>query len=385
MKSLYDLEFLIPLILLRGELKEIREGISRFQIAKMLAWLFVNSGIFSIEERVFVYRYGPYVLKFEDALADLLRRNILDAVKDSKGQIRFCVTDEGQRWVMSRLTEQNYRKSKSVIREIDRCLFIPISDLIIEIAEKSSLLKPIKYTIGHNELIRIFDWRNFGDGKIHGYHYTLLRSFYRLEEYFDSKRNEAQEKIEEGDGKYQVRIVDHSTILEVIRSEDLLKNTGDKHSIRYVFNKQNPRSISGNKFEGKNYIGHLWYIYSAINIIHVLAGLAPTIDEIARMCLTQYEYAIKKDISYSQIRKMREGTIRSDMQKLVSHGILNKRKIDSVHVYSIRARKITDSFASNTYSLLDASKMATLYGKEIKPSPANTSIIRQLRSSEKKS
>jgi hypothetical protein len=248
MKSLYDLEFLIPLILLRGELKEIREGISRFQIAKMLAWLFVNSGIFSIEERVFVYRYGPYVLKFEDALADLLRRNILDAVKDSKGQIRFCVTDEGQRWVMSRLTEQNYRKSKSVIREIDRCLFIPISDLIIEIAEKSSLLKPIKYTIGHNELIRIFDWRNFGDGKIHGYHYTLLRSFYRLEEYFDSKRNEAQEKIEEGDGKYQVRIVDHSTILEVIRSEDLLKNTGDKHSIRYVFNKQNPRSISGNKF-----------------------------------------------------------------------------------------------------------------------------------------
>lgn len=380
MVNLYDLKFLIPLILLKGKERGIREGMVRFQITKIVAWLFVNSEIRSVQKNVFLYKYGPYVLKFEDALADLLKRNILETVIDGKGYTRFCITDEGQRWVMSRLRDQNYKKSDTLLREIDRILFIPISDLIIEIAEKSPLLLPVKRTIGDKELIKIFDWTNFGDGKIHGYHYTLLRSFYRLEDYFDNEQNKAEKKIEEGTTDYLFRIIDYSIIPEVMHLESLFKDAKEKYTMRYIFSKQDPRSMAEDKLEGKNYIGHLWYIYSAINIIHVLAGLAPTIDEVARICLTHYEYAIKEKIAYSKRRKMRERAIRSDIQKLVKYGILNRRKIDKVYLYSIKTKNIID-YTQQTYSLLDARKITTLY-EEIRPSPASIDVVRQIRAGE---
>lgn len=382
MRNLYDLDFLISLVIWRGLLKGIKEGLVRFQIAKIVAWLFVNSEISSVQESVFLYRYGPYVLKFEDALADLVRRNVLEVVTENKGQTRFALTDEGQRWIMSRLRDQEYKNIDSLIREIDMVLFTPISDLMIGIAEKSPLLKPTRRFIGGKELIRIFDWRNFGDGKVHGYHYTLLRSFYGLEDYFDSERIEAEKKIEEGDIEYQVRIVDYSAIPEVMYSEDLLKNVKERHTVRYIFKKQDPRSVNVDKFEGKNYVGHLWYIYSAIGIIHVLAGLAPTADEVARMCLTDYEHAMKREISYSEKRKMREGAIRSDLQKLTKYDILNKTELNRTYFYSIRAKAIIDSFAPHTYSLLSAEEIKSLYEREIRPSPANISTMRRIRARE---
>lgn len=382
MKNFYELDLLIPLILSRGISHGLKKGMGRFQITKIISSIFTNSGIYSIQKSVFIYKYGPYILKFEDALADLVRRNIMEVITDDEGQTRFCITEDGQRWVMARLRDQ-YKNTAAPVKEIDRCIFTPISELIIEIAEKSPLLNPTRRVIGNKELIRVFDWKNFGDGKIHGYHYTLLRSFYRLEDYFDDKRNKADKKIEEGNADYQFRIVDYSAIPKAMYSEDL-KNTKENRTIRYIFNKQDPKSIAEDKFEGKNYIGHLWYIYSAINIIHVLAGLAPTIDEIARMCLTQYEYAIKGDTPYSQRRRMREGAIRSDMQKLVKYATLNKRKVDKLYIYSIRAKEIIDNFTSNTYSLLNAKKIMSLYGEEIRPLPDNIEIIKQIRSNETK-
>jgi hypothetical protein len=375
----YEFDFLISLIILRGKLNGIKEGMTRFHIAKVLAWVLVNSEVRSIQANVFIYKYGPYVLKFEGALAELMRRNIMEIVKDKEGQTRFCITEEGQSWVMARLRDQNYKKSATILREIDNYLFIPIPDLIMEIAEKSPLLCPIKRKIGDRELIRIFDWKNFGDGKIHGYHYTLLRSFYGLENYFDKERNKAEERIERGNTNYQFRIVDYSTIAEVLQSNDI-KNISEKHSICYLFNKENPKNIRENKFEAKNYIGHLWYIYGAINIIHVLAGLAPTIDEIARVCLTHYEYAIKEGVPYPERRRMREGAIRSDIQKLVKYGILNKKKVSKRYVYSIRAKKIIDSVILKEYSLLDDKKIKDLYEKNIRPSPKNAKLIKQIRS-----
>jgi len=381
-KDFYDLDFLIPLILSRRMHHGLEKGMGRFQITKIIAWLFVDSDIYSIQKSVFIYRYGPYILKFEDALADLVKRNIMKVIADDEGHKQFCITEDGQRWVVSRLRDQNYRKNTSLLREIDRCLFTSISDLMMEIAEKSPLLQPVKYKIGDKELVRIFDWRNFGDGKIHGYHYTLLRSFYGLEDYFDSERNNADKKVEEGDTNYHFRIIDYSAIPEIMYSEDLLKNEKEKRTIRHIFNKQNPRSITENKFEGKNFVGHLWYIYSAINIIHVLASLAPNIDEIARMCLTHYEYALKENTPYSKRRKMREGAIRSDMQKLVKHGFLNRRKVGKIYVYSIRTKRIDDNFTSDRYSVLDAWKIERLYTSEIKPSHKNLAIVKQIKSNE---
>ena len=100
MKDLYDLDFLIPLVLLRGKLSGMKEGLVRFKIAKIAAWLLVSSEISSVQEGVFLYRFGPYLLGFEDALADLVRKNILEVIIDAGGQTRFCLTDEGQRCVL---------------------------------------------------------------------------------------------------------------------------------------------------------------------------------------------------------------------------------------------------------------------------------------------
>lgn len=382
MKSLYDLDFLIPLVLFRGKLKGIREGVVRFQIAKVVAWIFVNSRICSVQESVFIYRYGPYILKFEDALADLLRRNILEVITDSEGQKRFCITDEGQRWIISRLRDQDYRKNHTIIEEIDRCIFTPIPDLIMEIAGKSPLLHPTKRSIGNKELIKVFDWRNFGDGRVHGYHYTLLRSFYKLEDHFHKEFHKACAKIEDGENDYRYRIVDYSTIPETITSQDLFKDKEEKHTMRYIFNKNDPRSIKEDKFEGKNYIGNLWYVYSAVNITHILAQLAPTINEVARICLTLYEYAMEQDVPFPDIRKMRESAIRPDMHKLMKFGLLNKKKIGRCYVYTIRAKKIIDTFTSDTYSLLSEDRIRQLYKEIVRPDDQNISIIREIISDE---
>ncbi|MBU7038377.1 MAG: hypothetical protein HXS52_10635 [Theionarchaea archaeon] len=378
MIDFYELSFLIPLILLHARENSIRGGLGRFQIAKISAWLLVNSGICSLQERVFIYKFGPYISGFENALADLIRRNIIEIIIDSEGQTRFCITEDGKRWIMSRLRDQDSSGSEVKAAEIDRILFTPLSDLIVDLVEKSPFFKPIKYVIGDKELIRIFDWTNFGDGRIHSYHYTLLRSFYRLEDYFDRERYEAETKMTENDTDYQLRIIDNSAIPNTMHLEDLIQNCKEKHTIRYIFNKENPRSVAEDKFEGKNYIGHLWYVYSAIDIIHTLAGLAPTIDEIARVCLTNYEYSIKKRHDYSKRRKMREGAIRSDMQKLVKYGILNRGKVNRMFIYSIRARRIVDSYTSQTYSLLNPEKIRNLYEEVIRPSPANAEIIKQI-------
>lgn len=117
--------------------------------------------------------------------------------------------------------------------------------------------------------------------------------------------------------------------------------------------------------------------------MNALAGLAPTIDEVSRMCLTHYDYAIKECIPYSKRRKMRERIIRSDMQKLTEYGIINRRKVGKTYIYNIRAKKIIDNYTSYTYSLLDAHRMRTLYEEEIRPSPKNIDIMRQIRNREK--
>ena len=378
MKDLYDLDFLIPLVLLRGKLSGMKEGLVRFKIAKIAAWLLVSSEISSVQEGVFLYRFGPYLLGFEDALADLVRKNILEVIIDAGGQTRFCLTDEGQRWILSRLRDGNYKRTSALEREIDRCIFTPIPDLIMEIAEKSPFFNPTKRSIGDKELIRFFDWRNVGDGKVHGYHYTLLRSFYRLEDHFHEEFRKACAKIEAGESDYRYRSVDYSVIPDVIASDCFFKDKGKEHTMRYIFNKGNPRSIREDKFEGKNYIGNLWYIYSAINIIHVLTNLAPTIDEIARVCLALYEYAVEREVSFSDIRKMRESAIRPDMHRLVKYGILTRKKIKRHHIYTIRAKKIIDSFTSNTYSVLDENKIIYLYNEKIRPKDPNISFIKEI-------
>lgn len=383
MKSIYDLDFLISLIFLRGKRKG-KEDMGRFRIAKTASRFLVNSETISILESVFIYRYGPYVLKFEDALADLIRRNILEIMIDDKGRTRFCLTDDGQRWIMSRLRDENYRITPELGREIDRYIFAPIPDLIMEIAEKSPLLHPIKRGIGNKQLIRVFDWRNTGDGKVHGYHYTLLRSFYRLEDYFAEEFNQALARIEGGEDEYRHRIVDYSTIPEVITSEHLFKDKKEKHTMRYIFNKNDPKSIKEDKFEGKNYIGNLWYIYNAVNIIHILASIAPTIDEIARICLTLYEYAMEQDIPFPEIRRMRESAIRPDIHKLTRFELFNKKKIGRYHVYTIRAKKIIDTSTSDIYLLLGEDRIRHLYNEKVRPSDQNMSIIRRIISDERK-
>lgn len=380
MKHLYSLDFLITLILLKGKLRGIKEGMGRFQIAKLAAWLSVNSEISSIQEVVFIYKHGPYLLRFEDALADLVRRNILECVTDKEGQTRLCITREGEKWILARLRSQNYNDMTKLTEEIEKYLFTRPSDLIMEIAEKSPLLNPVRKIIGGRELIRIFDWRDFGDKRIHGYHYTLLRSFFRLEEYFDNKWIEAQKKIEDGNLEYKPRMVDYAAIPNVVYTEDLFSSLKEKHTIRYIFSKQDPRSLTVDKFEAKNYIGHLWYVYSTINIIHILARLAPLADEIARVCLTNYEYAIKKEIPYTERRKMREGTLRSDLQTLVKYGILKRVRMGKVYLYYIRAKTIIDSYTSKRYSLLDADETRSLYEREIRPSPANVDLIKRMSS-----
>lgn len=373
MKRLYDLDFLIPFLLLRAKLQGERNGLVRFQIAKILAILLVNSYERALQEQVYIYQFGPYIMRFEDALADLMKRDIIEKRTDSEGRTCLCLTNNGEKWIMSRLRDEEFERTSGLGKEIETYLFTPISDIITEIAEKSPLLVPRRRNIGGKVLLRIFDWRKACDGKIRSYHYTLLRSYYRLEEHFRREFEEACSRPEQDEG----RIIDYTAIPELIASRDLFRNKKEKYTIRYLLNKNDPRSIGEDKFEGKNYIGNLWYIYSAVNIIHVLAGLAPTINEIAQICLTFYEYEMQRNLPSDELRKMREGSIRPDLTGLARFGLLNKKKIGKHYVYSIRAKKIIDSYTSDSYSVLSEEKIIQLYRESVRPRDENIAFLRE--------
>jgi len=362
-ETMCTLRYLLPSILRQHSIKAKGNGIKKTRLAKIGGYVIEIFGAKEQKDSVIWYSYGPYPLNLEQEIEYLKQNNIINVEND-----KLILTEQGLRWISNKLADiTSEPQYLSIIKEIDNSLFIPTDQLIYEIVRRSPHLKPKLQSIGSMRYIRLFDWENYGSGIIQGYHYTLLKSFAIFEKYL--------EKIDiplSNEEAYGVRIIDYDEIPYCLKSNQLEKKYAKMGQyplpLTKIFEKEPPPYIKETKIEGKNYIYNLWYIVDAVNIIHVLSNLAPSIDEIARLCLTNYLLAAeKKDLDRKQLRIMREQLIRNDINRLWEGGILIPRKYKRKYFYSLSARCFHDVVLDRDFKVLDPEIVNDLYNLRIKP------------------
>jgi hypothetical protein len=369
---LSKLPILICLILSRIEQFRIKsEKIynidKRFRIAKVTGYVILSYGSKNQKKQLIWYRYGVYPIHLERTLKLLLKKGII-----GEDNNRFFLTTEGLSWLSKRIEPiRDTPMYVSILDEIDCCLFTPMPDLIAKIAKLSPHLNYNEQPIGEKKICKVFDWENFGKGYIEPYHYTLLLSYSYSEKYFEEEYSEA-EKLSKKGMNTSPRLVKYDRIPNTIRT-DQLKKKRKKFSKKIVplvsvLDKKNPSYLTQIKIEAKNYIANLWYIVESINIIHILSGLRPTCEEIARVCLNNYLVEVQGYGSATMnIHRMRERMIKNDIIKLLEHGILTRKKWKRAYAYQISAKGFYDIILKEEYVVLDEGLIKGLYEEKIRP------------------
>jgi len=348
---LCSLPFLIPLIL-----KNSKNGLTKTRLVKIVSIVIISHGTEPHKEEIILYCFGPYHMKFKSTIDFLIDKGVIKESND-----KLILTDYGLKWIHNQIKE--FREDSilyEIIRDIDRFINMGINDLIREILYKSKYFKGEVRTISGKNFITVFDWSEYGKGIIEPYHYTLLYSYSRVENYFKNL------KIDN-----ELMLTDYAKIKKDIRSDQLIKQR--KKLLRLkplskIFEKGHPPYLTQDKFEGKNYIYNLWYIVEGINIIHALAGINPSIEEIAMVCLVDYQYVMEdKTKTEEEKKKIRESMIRNEINKLWEEGILKRLSYKKKHRYMLTALKFYDVLTGKEYSVLDPKIIRMLYWRKIKP------------------
>lgn len=376
-KFLSKLHILVCLILLRLEknrdLTQMRsENIytieKRFRIAKVAGYFILKYGSEKNKKRLIWYRHGVYPVHLERTLKILLEKGIVGETEN-----RFFLTTEGLSWISNRIEHvKDSPQYIEILDEIDQCLFTPMPELITRIAKLSPHLNYKEHYIGSKKICKVFDWKNFGSGIIEPYHYTLLLSYSYSEKYFEEQYFLEAEKVSKKNEFSSPRFINYDNIPNVISSDNLKKRRRkymkELVPLVHIFDKKDPSYLTQIKIEGKNYIANLWYVIESINIIHVLSGLRPSCDEIARTCLTNYLVNLQGYNSKTkEIRRMRERMIKNDITKLFEHGILSRKKWERTYIYQLSAKSYYDVILEKEYEVLDEELMKELYNKKIRP------------------
>lgn len=374
---LSKLSILICLILSRIEYvkkdiqiksEEVYSIDKKFRIAKVAGYIILLYGSKKQKKQLIWYRYGVYPLHLERTLKLLLEKGIIR--EDSN---RFFLTTEGLSW-LSKRTEfvRDTPRYGSILDEIDRCLFTPMPDLIARMAKLSPYLNYSEQPIGGKRICKVFDWENLGKGVIEPYHYTLLLSYSYSEKYFEEEYYSETEKLSKKGMGISPRFVKYDRILDTIQSDRLRKRrkrfSEKPVPLLNILDKKSPSYLTQIKIEAKNYVANLWYVVESINIIHILSGLCPTCEEIARICLTNYLVDVQGYGSKTMdIHRMRERMIKNDITKLFEHGILARERWEKAYAYRISAKSFYDIILEKKYIVLDEELVKELYERRIRP------------------
>jgi len=354
-------ENLIYLILLEKPNRQV--GITKLEkLSSNILLKFLKKS----EDIVFQYRHGLIPLDVDKTLAELIHRGIVDVIEKDKRKY-IILTEEGIKYVknaiLPRLSEHPI--FDNVVEEIRNLYLKPTEELIKMAYERASHLRYFVKYIGDRKIAYIFDWSEYGDGLIRPYHISLLFAFAHYETYF----KEIQMKLP---ASVRINIDD---IREVIYSNELIKKSGKKRLILLpeIFQKKDPPFLTEDKEEGKNYIANLWMIVEAINIFHVLLGMAPNIDELGTICLKDIFFGKKMELnnfSKEELRKLKEKVLRNDLKKLVEWGIVEQIKYNTKKRdvrYKLAARKYVDYYLGKEFKVLDKDVLWDLYNGRIRP------------------
>lgn len=354
-KKLCETTTLCLLILRNG-----KSGLVKTKLNKISAFITTLFGTNEQKEKVILYSYGTHLMNFNLTVQYLENNNLI-----KKDHDKYVITESGISWIgnkLSKLEEDdaiNNSMFDKIIEQIDTCLFTDISSLIKKTLSSDQKWNYKKGEVTGNNLILMFDWSKYGHGMVYPYIYTLLYSFSKVENFLKNVWKENDE--------YTCPI-DYSKIPNYLPSTSLSRKRKLKNvPLTNIFEKSLPPYLTVEKVEGKNYVSNLWYIVEGVNILNALTGIAPTINEISMICLTNYQYAILDNkVDSDSLKKMRESLIRNDINKLTDYGILLRDKFDRKYRYRISSTCFYDAILDRNFEVVDEHILEKIYKNKIK-------------------
>ncbi len=350
-KKLCETTTLCLLILRNG-----KSGLVKTKLNKISAFITTLFGTNEQKEKVILYSYGTHLMNFNLTVQYLENNNLI-----KKDYDKYVITESGISWIsnkLSKLEEDNSMFDK-IIEQIDTCLFTDLSSLIKKTLSSDQKWNYKKGEVTGNNLILMFDWSKYGHGMVYPYIYTLLYSFSKVENFLKN--------VWEENNEYTYPI-DYSKIPNYLPSTSLSRKRKLKNvPLTNIFEKGLPPYLTVEKVEGKNYVSNLWYIVEGVNILNALTGIAPTINEISMICLTNYQYAILDNkVDSDSLKKMRESLIRNDINKLTDYGILLRDKFNRKYRYRISSTCFYDTILDRNFEVVDEQMLEKIYETKIK-------------------
>ncbi len=353
--SLCETTTLIPLILER-----LKSGLTKFQLNKIASYITIRFGTKEQKDKVILYSFGTHLMNLESTIHYLENNNLIKTDKN-----KYVITECGLSWIAEKILqlEEGNASNKSIfdkmVSQIDISLFTDIPTLIKKTLSSDAKWDFKQREVSGNNLYLIFEWSKYGTGMLLPYMYTLLYSYSKVEKYFENKWK---------DNKLDIDPIEYSRIPEHMSSTLLTRTRKLKNvPLTSIFEKALPPYLTEEKIEGKNYISNLWYIVEGVNILHALAGIAPTVSDISMLCLTNYQHGVlNKDIDEDMLKKMRESIIRNDINKLNDYGILLKDKYNRKYRYTLSALSFCDTILDRKFSVVDKPILKSIYETKIK-------------------
>lgn len=337
-----------------------KSGLFKTQWNKIAGYVTTLFGTKEQSEKVILYSYGTHLMNFEATVQYLEAHNLIK-IEDDKP----IITEEGLSWIAQKLLQVEESSIYSrpmldkIITQIDACLFTDIPTLIEKTLSSDKKWDFQKCVVNGKNIILMFDWSRYGTGMIHPYIYTLLYSYSKLDNYFKMKWKENQ---------LDVFPIDYSKIPNNVSSIELQREKNFKNiPLTTIFEKSKPSNLNEEKVEGKNHISNLWYIIEGVNIIHALVGIAPTIEDIAMLCLTNYQHAVLvENVDPNGRKKMHESLIRYDINKLSDYGILLKDKYNNKYRYKLASTCFYDTILDKKFQVVDKQMLQEMFKTKIK-------------------
>lgn len=341
-------------------LKYGKSGLVKTKLNKISAFITTLFGTNKQKEKVILYSYGTHLMNFNLTVQYLENNNLIKKDND-----KYVITESGISWIgnkLSKLEEDNAINNSmfdKIIEQIDTCLFTDISSLIKKTLSSDQKWNYKKGEVTGNNLILMFDWSKYGHGMVYPYIYTLLYSFSKVENFLENVWKENDE---------HTCPIDYSKIPNYLPSTSLSRKRKLKNvPLTNIFEKSLPPYLTVEKVEGKNYVSNLWYIVEGVNILNALTGIAPTINEISMICLTNYQYAILDNkVDSDSLKKMRESLIRNDINKLTDYGILLRDKFNRKYRYRISSTCFYDTILDRNFEVVDEQMLEKIYETKIK-------------------
>lgn len=343
-----------------GQLNIYESGRYKTQLNKTAGYVTTLFGTKEQSEKVILYSFGTYLMNFEATIRHLESHNLIK-IEDDKP----VITEEGLSWIAKKIlqVEENGIYSRpildKIISQIDACLFTDVSSLIEKTLSSDKKWDFKKSVVNGKNIISINDWSRYGTGMLHSYIYTLLYSYSKLENHFKTQWKE---------NELDICTIDYSNIPNNVLSNELQREKNFRNiPLTTIFEKSLPSTVNLEKIEGKNYISNMWYIVEGVNIIHALAGVAPTIEDIAMLCLTNYQHAvIDNKISQVEQKKMHESLIRYDINKLSDYGILLKDRFNKKYRYKLASTCFCDTILDRKFQVVDNQMLQDVFKTKIK-------------------